>query len=473
MRKTMERSDPPAAVRRQETAPGPLLRSPSSAIAGPGGMGQVSGIWLLPPLLVVLVGLMLAGCRNNEVTVAEMVTQAAKLDKTKQSSHAVLQDELRRLSAERALPDQLDGQRHIAAMHPESLAAKLHKILDDAQTDRILKRLPDFFPQGRQSFNAVTIESSAGFLQFYQTPHQAARQALDGPQSPFEWLATDGWFADTRYTDRATALCGLELIAGMDALSSRDPARCIAALSYAGRIIRLLGEDGHLTARLAAVDLRDKWLQLVESAARQPDFKRDDAQQILEMLLRQIAQWPQETTAWINDRAVGLQTYELVRNGHYLSLLSKTEVDALEADGMHLIRARAVQRYIDEDQVFYLDIMRRLIDLHRFPYYERRKVLNAIEDQLLVADQLEKYPQIAVEFLLPHVLTAMERIANDRARSEAWAVALAIAIGHPRPEFTINPANGQPYDLLLADEFVELIGLSDAQWPRSIRLPRR
>lgn len=466
MQNTMDPGKPRASARpngADGTGPAPVSRlCPANRLTW--------GLWWYGAVLGLLP---LAGCNNNQVTVSEMVTQAAKLEKTKQSSHALLQDELRRLSTERALPDQIDGRRHAAAVHPDSLAAKIHDILDDAQTERILKRLPDFFPDGRQSLNAVTIESSAGFLKFYSTAHQAARDALDGPQSPFEWLATDGWFADTRYTDRTTALCGLELIAGMDALSSREPARCIAALSYAGRLIRLLAEDGHLTARLAAVDLRDKWLQLIDSAARQPEFKREDLQLILEMLLRQIAQWPDESVAWVNDRAVGLQTYEIVRQGHYLSLLSKTEAEALEADGMHLIKARAVQRYIDDDQVFYLDIMRRLIDLHRFPYFERRKVLNAIEDQLLVADQLEKYPQVAAEVLMPHILTAMERIANDRARCEAWSLALSAALGAAPPEYKINPANGQPYDLLVTDDYVELIGLSTDQWPRAIRLPRR
>lgn len=472
MRKTMSRENSRATLS-NVTPQASIDRPPRATMPHWDDQGVHVREWLWTLGGCVLLLVTWVGCRNSDVTPSEMVTQAAKLEKTKQSSHALLQDELRRLSAERALPDQIDGRRHAVAVHPESLAAKINEILDDAQTDRILKRLPDFFPQGRQSLNAVTIESSAGFLQFYGTAHQAARQSLDGPQSPFEWLATDGWFADTRYTDRTTALCGLELIAGMDALSSRDPERCIAALSYAGRLIRLLAEDGHLTARLAAVDLRDKWLQLVESATRQPDFKRDDLQMVLEMLLRQVAQWPEETTAWVNDRAVGLQTYEIVRQGHYLSLLSKTEADALEADGMHLIKARAIQRYIDDDQVFYLDIMRRLIELHRFPYFERRKVLNSIEDQLLVADQLEKYPQVAAELLLPNVLAALERIAHDRARCEAWALALAASLGVPKPEFTINPANGQPYDVLVGEEAVELIGLSDAQWPRSIRVSRR
>lgn len=424
-------------------------------------------------LVVLAVLSSLFGCQSSEVSVGDMVTLAAKLEKTKQSPHTPLQDELRRLSAERALPEQIDGRRNVGVLNPDSLAARIHEILDDAQTTRILKRLPDFFPNGRQSTNAVTLESSAGFLQFYSTAHQAARKALLGPQSRFQWLAVEGWFADTQFTDRATALCGLELIAGLDAASRDDASASIEALAYAGHIIRLLAEEEHLLPRLATVDLREKWLHLLETVVRQPSVGQAELRLVYELLMRQMAQWPNEESAWVTDRAIGLQTFEIVRQGHYLSLLGKAESDALVADGMHLIKARAVQRYIDDDQVFYLDIMRRLIDLQRFPYHERAKVLVAIEDQIATAEQLEKYPQLSVEMLLPNTLLAMRRIADDRARCEAWSLALAQALQMTPPEYVTNPVSGYAYQVLHNENTVEVLGLSPEQWPQAIRVPVR
>ncbi len=413
-----------------------------------------------------------AGCGSGEVTVNELVMSAAKLEKTKQSTHLLLQDELRRLSTDRALPEQIDAGRVGGTLHPDSLAAKIDELLDDAQTERILKRMPDFFPGGKQTLNAVTLESAAGFLKFYQKPHTAARKALDGPQSSFEWSAVDGWFADTRFTDRATALCGLELIAGIDATTRGEKQSCIAALSYSGRIIRLLAEDDHLTSRLAAADLRNKWLQLVAVTVSQAGTNRLHLQQVYELVMRQMSQWPDESRAWIADRAVGLQTYEMVRQGHYLSLLSKEEVDSLEADGMHLIRARAIQRYVDEDQVFYLDIMRRLIDLQRFPYYQRKRVLDDLENQILGAKDMEKYPQIAAELLLPHTLRAMKMLADDRARCEAWALALASALDVPAPEYLVNPTTGFNYVIEANDTQVQVHGLTGEQWPHAILITK-
>lgn len=421
----------------------------------------------------LLLALALIGCRNSDVDVATMVKLAAKLEKTKQSSSTPLQDELRRLSADRALPEQIDGRRNAGAVNPESFAGRINEILDDAQTERILKRLPDFFAEGRVSANAVSLESAAGFLKFYAAPHAAARKALDGSQSGFQWLAAEGWFADTKFVDRATALCVLELIAGLDAASRADTTNAIAALSYSGRIIRLLAEDGHLISRLAAVDLRVKWLHLVEAVVREPAISRADVQSIYELLMRQMAQWPDEAVAWQTDRAIGLQTFEMVRQGHYLSLLSKEESDVLHEEGMHLIKARAVQRYIDEDQVFYLDVMRRLIELQRFPYFEGKKVLNALDDQLTTANQLEKFPQISIEILLPNTLKALRRIADDRARCEAWVLAIARSLNTTPPEYVTNPETGYPYEVLSNETTIEVLGLSPEQWPHSIRVPIR
>lgn len=430
---------------------------------------QWVGRWLVIAAMFAL----WVGCYSSEPTVTELIAQAEKLEKTKASSSNLLQDELRRLSADRALPDQIDGRRTTRVQNPDSFAAKAVELLSDQQTERILERMPEFFPPDRRPIQAITIESAAGFLEFYSQAHTDARRALDGPQSHFQWSAVEGWFADTRYTERATALCGLELIAGLDASTRGNLEQSIAALSYSGRIIRLLAEDGHLHARLAAVDLREKWLQLVGWTVSQPSLQREQLQQVYELLLRQMAQWPDESVAWIADRAVGLQTYELIRQGHYLSLLSKDEVDALEADGMHLIKARAILRFIDDDELFYLDIMRRLIDLHRFPFFERTRVLDNIEVQLAGADEIEKSPQIAANMLLPNTLIAMRRIANDRAICEAWSLGIAAALDSPLPDYQVNPITGRPYQIESSEVAVQVLGLGPDQWPTPLVIPRR
>lgn len=430
----------------------------------------VPSVCLIACLILGFLGT--GGCGPQEATIESVTQTSNALEKTHQSHDQGLQDELRRLSADRALPQQIDGQRITGTPNPECFAATVGSLLDDTQVERILTRLQEFFPSDQRAVSALTLEKATGFLKFYAKPQQAARAALDGPQDDFQWLAQDGWFADTSFAPRAQAHCALEMIAGMDAVSRGDLPAAIDALSFSGRIIRLLATDQHLVSRLTAVDLRNQWLQLVAIAVSHPQLERTHLENIYELMLRQMSQWPDEAKPWMVDRAIGLQTYELIRQGHYLSLLSAEEAKALEDDGMHIIKSRSVQRFVDQDQSFYLEQMRRLIDVMRLPFFQRRPILERLAADMVSAPEREPYPQIAVEILLPNIETAMQRLADDRARSEAWTLALASALGQTPPNYQKNPASGDAYEVRQDPRVVEVLGLSNTQFPRPILVPK-
>jgi hypothetical protein len=67
----------------------------------------------------------------------------------------------------------------------------------------------------------------------------------------------------------------------------------------------------------------------------------------------------------------------------------------------------------------------------------------------------------------------LKRIANDRARCEAWALAIAQALNTTPPAYVTNPETGYPYQVLSDASMVEVVGLTTEQWPRAIRLPIR
>jgi len=415
----------------------------------------------------------LNGCSDSEPTVASVTKTSAVLEKTKQSHFQPLQDELRQLSADHALPEQIDGSRIITSPNAESFAANVGTILDEKQTQRILTRLDDFFPDGRRPVTALTLEQAAGFVKFYQSQQMAARKSLDGPQDQFQWLAADGWFADTSFTEKAHALCGLELISGIDAITSGNLPAAIEAISYSGRILRRLGEDQHLTSRLTVVNLRRQWLEMIAVAVAHPDIQREHLQQIYDLLLRQMANWPDESKPWIVDRAIGLQTFELVRQGNYLSLLDKEETDKLEEEGMQVIKSRSVLRYIDQDEMFYLAIMRRLIGVVKVPYNERTSVRDEIKAKIKAAPESEQYPQVSVELLLDGIDNAQRRISDDRARCEAWVLAVAHSITAQAPDYAKNPTTGEAFEILSDENVVEVKGLTPAQFDRPVIAPKR
>lgn len=413
---------------------------------------------------------LILGCGDSEQTVTEVTQTAATLEKTNLSHFEPLRDELNRLSAERALPEQLDA-RTVAEVSPKSFAGSIDTLLEDNQSERIRERLQEFFPPNGQNPRALTLEKAAGFLKFYQARLNEARKSLEGPQDRFQWKASDGWFIDTSYADKAHAICGLELIAGMDAISQGKIAETIDSLGYAGRIIRMLANDEHLVARLTAVSLRERWLNLISLTVASPELQRSDLEKIYQLLLNQISQWPNESRAWIVDRAIGLQTYELVRQGNYLSLLSPEEAEELESEGLHIIRSRAVQRYIDQDESFYLDTMRRIIDAESMPFYMRDSTWDSIDRSIEDAKKTEHYPQVAIELLLPDIKIAQRQIADDRARVEAWTLVLAHCVGNNPPTYQKNPATGQEYQVNKDENVVEVQGLSPEQFSRRVVAP--
>ena len=54
---------------------------------------------------------------------------------------------------------------------------------------------------------------------------------------------------------------------------------------------------------------------------------------------------------------------------------------------------------------------------------------------------------VACRVLLPEIRPSMARLAEDRAACEAWALALAEALGQPRPKSVprLNPVDGSEY----------------------------
>lgn len=422
--------------------------------------------------LCVLAIWVTAGCGQPDITVTEVTEVAAELEKTSLTSHQPLQQEIRRIGADQELPSQLD-QRTNRPTTPSSFSAKLPELLDKQQTERILERLPDFFPPDGQPVSALTLEKATGFLKFYQDKQLAARKSLDGPQDRFSWKSSDGWFIDTMYVDRSQALCGLELIAGIDQLSQGKLDPTVESLAYSGRIIRLLAVDEHLVARLTAVDLRHQWLRLVALAVSHPEIERPHLEQIYQLLLTHISQWPDERQPWVVDRAIGMQTYELIRQGYYLSLIPPDEAKRLEADGLQIIKSRAVQRYVDQDEIFYLEVMRKIIDSNDRIYHQRIPIWQALQQRIEKSKQTEHYPQVAVEILLPDMQKAQERISDDRARVEAWTMAIGHCVGNNPPNYEQNPTTGKPYELLADDHLVEVVGLTPEQFARRVVSQKR
>src|SRR5690606_13178354 len=119
-----------------------------------------------------------------------------------------------------------------------------------------------------------------------------------------------------------------------------------------------------------------------------------------ELLARQLADWPSDADAWIGERAQGLHTYEMIRGGYLLSILSEQELQTLRQEAGISSTVKAVARHIDADQHYYLAAMREVIDACDMPFFERRQRLAKIEHDLREIRNSPEFPLVAGRLLL-------------------------------------------------------------------------
>ena len=106
---------------------------------------------------------------------------------------------------------------------------------------------------------------------------------------------------------------------------------------------------------------------------------------------------------------------------------------------------------IDQDELYYLQTIRQHIEASREPYYLRQGTLVQLSEQLnqmRLSQDRSQYPILAAALFLPGLEEAHEAMARDRARCEAYALALAEATGKPCPEYSVNPHHGRPYEVV-------------------------
>ena len=91
--------------------------------------------------------------------------------------------------------------------------------------------------------------------------------------------------------------------------------------------------------------------------------------------------------AWIGDRAQGLHTYELIRDGYLTSLLSRSELALLNEDRQFNAFLRATTENVDADELFYLRTMRRIIQECAQPFFHRKLTLQQLEEDLCLGQK--------------------------------------------------------------------------------------
>ena len=436
------------------------------------------------PLLVTLFALILAGCGKGGspmIESADDLTQYDTLPGITASHLKPLRDELASLESEHATAAQLTRKAFTipTSVGPTSAedvvttAAELRTVFTPEVQASLSKQLDQLYPVGPFTFSDSALQAAVQLKDRYDVQRQRIHQLIAQQEHGFEIQFTQGLAADMSFVDIATIANRLAAIVAAERLFRDDPPGAIVVLREMMGTINAIAEEKHVIPRIAAVHRRGEALRVLEAIANHPRATLEIHQQLARLIDDQLAAWPADASAWIGDRAIGLQMYELVRDGYLLSLLSVEEQGRLRREVGFDRLAKQVAENLDEDELFYAQAMRRAIGACERPYFQRLRIFRDIDDELASRRDTLIYPLVADLILWRDVQEGQRLQALDRARCEAWSLALAESTAAPRPTHLINPLSGTRYILDPRADTVIVDGIDPDQGGSPIVIPRK
>jgi len=399
-------------------------------------------------ILLVSALVVVGGCRERgtgEAKSREAAEAYGRLPGLREAPHRDLQSELARIIDEGGTPELLAENK---IPKQKNAAAGLATLFKPSQVGSIFAESDEVFPPGKFTFDAVGLEKAIRFRKRYDVPRQQARSALERPLCSFGIRYQEGFMADLSFID-VVRLCGrLEAFGAADALSRNDPDAAIESLRYMLRLAACLAAEKHPITRLQAAFLRTEALALLQTIVEHPETARQHLDKLHAMIRGQLAAWPSDADAWIGDRALGMHAYEVVRAGNLLELLTEEEIEQFSEEGILDELPVAAQRIANQDELYYLRVMRRIIDSCSQPYYARAEMFEDIRQDLHQKRNSPDFPLVAGRLLLPDIENGHAIQARDRANCEAWALALALGAGRDAPPYQTNPLTGKKYNVV-------------------------
>ncbi len=459
--------------------------------------------WPWLAILAVVVGM---GCRH-EITEETSRAEAAllgDLPHLAQTKHEGLREELSRLVAERATPRllELDDRSELnrlaaeggagssadggpdapeanrAASDAQQQSPKNHSLLAtlfvSGEFDEIQSGLEELYPPDRFAFTALELKNAAAFRRQHDNVRTRFRAVLARPDHRLLVDHSQGLMADVSLVDVFEVCNRLEALVAAEHLADDRPEEAVEPLLAMFRATAILSTRRHVVPRLGAAQLRAEAIRVMEAIAQHPATSRDVLLALREIVAGQLAHWPPDADAWIGDRAMGLHTYEVVRDGRILSLLTQSEIDKMQRDESLEEFATTVTDNVDEDESFYLTSMRRIIAACDEPYFQRKEVLQEVRHELNARRDTSLYPTVAAMLLMEDIERGHRLQARDRALCEAWLLALSAATGESLPPLKVNPEAGEPYVIREEATLVLVEGVNvGAEEYRPVIVPRR
>ena len=385
------------------------------------------------------------------------------LAKTFTQAQDSIQEELEQIRQEAGLPDQV-FQRTI---HPdENVAALITKEFSSFDQDSYQQLRSCISTQGPWFADWEALQTQEVLTRF-EPQRERLREMLDNPEAKFEQdlIGTNiGLVPDDQNIDSSWVYLTLEECEVARCLHEKDIDGAVEALKAMLRFADLASQTQFAEMRIHAAYMRENTLRILQVLALDPKFTSRHAEAVFRVLHQTLRNWPSDAKCWIGDRAESLRRFELIRQGRISEALTGDELETLRSldvlgfkisgesgqtrreRGLSMLDTVAFYKpkSSDKDQDYYLQAMRTLIDSCSQPFYVRLGTLNRVADNLQSQQGKKDYPALSMMFLRG-IRESMQTQAKDKARVEAWYLALATLLKHNVREGSVDPVRGKPY----------------------------
>jgi len=404
---------------------------------------DVAALWAIVAGLSLAV---LIGCGSGEPAEDEPteLERLGELPGLQAARDPVLIDEYARVKEQEGTPAQLE---RTGVKDGENIAASFVDLFPDDLLGSLLSQTESVFPPGDFEFDSHRLRQAAGLRHRHDRQRQFVRKALADPECDLGIRYTAGYAADTSVIDVVRVACRLEAFLAAEKMAEGDLSGAIDALEAMFQLTHCLAATPHLDARMHGAYLRGDTFRVIAALLQHELLRREHVEQLAKLVRHQLDTWPEDATAWIGERALGLHAYEMIRAGQGQDLLTIEELEALQRRQLGKSVSEYLKENVDADQAFYMTNMRRVIELCDKPFHERLSELEKINQAASTSDPASGPPHPAARLLMKDLLPGQINQARDRANTEAWALGLAAAIGAPRPPYRVNPLTGRPYEV--------------------------
>lgn len=381
------------------------------------------------------------------------------IDRTMLEANEAILADIAEIQNEGGLPEQV-FRREVDPKH--NLASQLRKEFQDfpSRTYETMREKA-FSTGGNWSIDPASLQGLQSQIEAVTPQRDRIREMLDQKDVSFEQefvTANDVLVPDEGNIDSVRVYLLLEELEVAKSLENRDMAAAMKSILYMLRLVEMLAQSKFLDARIEAAFHRESVLYILQTLVLDPDFGRAEAQTLILVFRDQLLKWPPDSRVWISERAACLRDYDLIRRGKISEALHDDEIQELQnlnvfgvendpaKKGGSLIGKVAYYKKadVDRDQEQYLKMMREILESCTKPFYARIETLNRISDQIYARKGTKEYLALATIFLRG-IRSGMQRQAEDRARVDAWYLALASALDRPIKEGALDPVLGAPY----------------------------